>query len=518
MPQPTLTQAQATGAKQSGVPHWLVALALLALALPIAVTQLPPLNDLLGHMGRYHVQTEIAQSAALRRNWAFEWALIGNLGVDLLIVPLSAMLGLERAVWLVALLLPPLFAWGLIRLTRAHHGTVTPLSLFALPFAAAYPYQFGFVNFWLSTALALHLAAFWVKRPAEDNWHGALLFGLGAALLWLAHLYGWAIFLVLAGSHELARAGAGLWQAPVACVWHNLKRMLPVSLPLILMAAQQSSGAPTLTAGFFRWDKKLEYLLGVLRDQNELLDKGTLALMVLVLILGLFRARGRMQPSLAIAVGTFTALFIALPIQLIGSAYADARLLPILLALALIAVDWNPKGRVGTALSALALALLAVRCGVSALGYADYDRAYAKHLRALDAIEPGQRVAVLVALRCGDPWRKSRIEHLSSLAIVRRDAFTNGQWAMPGGQLLTPLGATGTGFDRDPSQFVSHWTICTPTPEQQLPRHLARIPKGRFDRLWLFDFDPDKLPPMPGARLLHRDEATALFAIDAPIN
>jgi hypothetical protein len=484
------------------------------LALPVAVTQIPPLSDLLGHMGRYHIQTELAHSALLRRNWAFEWALIGNLGVDLIIMPLSAVLGLERAVWLVAMLLPPMFAWGLIRLTRAHHGAITPLSLFALPFATAYPYQYGFVNFWLSTALALHLSASWVKRPAKDGWRGAFLYALGAALLWLAHLYGWAIFLVLACSHELAHVGRGLWRAPVASARQLLARIVPVSLPLIIMLTQQANAAPTLTSGFFRWDKKLEYLLSVLRDQNEMLDKGTLGLVGIVFLFGLVRGRGQMKLSLAIALGVFTTLFLALPIQLIGSAYADARLVPIILALALMAVDWNPKGRTSALLSVLALALLTVRCGVSTLGYADYDRAYARHLRALDAIAPGQRVVVLVALRCGDPWRKSRIEHLSSLAIVRRDAFTNGQWATPGGQLLTPLGAPGTGFDRDPSQFVSHWTICKPTPEQQLTQHLRRVPKGRFDRLWLFDFDPSKLPPMPGTRLLYRDEATALFALD----
>ncbi len=491
-------------------------LALLLLALPVAVTTLPPLTDVLGHLGRYHIQLTLADSPALQRNWAFHWSLIGNLGVDLLIIPLSALFGLERAVWLVALILPPLFGWGLIRIARAHRGAVTPLTLFALPLALAYPYQFGFINFWLGLALALHLYASWVRRPDDDGWRTTLLFALGAALIWVVHLYGWAIFCILFGSHELARQGRALWQAPVAALRGLTIRLVPVALPFVVMAIQQAGAPPTLTSGFFRWDAKWSYLTMVLRDQNEWLDKGSLALMALAGLVGWALARGRMNASLAVALVIFLLLQIILPIQLTGSAYADARLWPITIALALMAVEWRGDGRAGTFMASAGLILLAARCVVGASGFAAYDRAYAHHLRALDHVEPGKRIAVVVALHCPDPWRKARIDHLSSLAIVRRDAFTNGQWAIPGGQLLTPLGAPGTGFDRDPSQFLSHWTICSPTPEAQLPARFARIPKDRFDYLWLFDFDTRALQPLPGTRILYRDDATALYAIGSP--
>ncbi|QQV77475.1 hypothetical protein H5J25_01215 [Sphingomonas aliaeris] len=37
------------------------------------VRRYPPLNDLIGHMGRYHVALEIDHNAVLARNWSYRW-------------------------------------------------------------------------------------------------------------------------------------------------------------------------------------------------------------------------------------------------------------------------------------------------------------------------------------------------------------------------------------------------------------------------------------------------------------
>ena len=73
-----------------------VAAAALASTVPLWFVRLPPLIDLLGHMGRYHIQLHIADSPALAANWAFRWQWIGNLGGDLLIEPLGRLFGVER--------------------------------------------------------------------------------------------------------------------------------------------------------------------------------------------------------------------------------------------------------------------------------------------------------------------------------------------------------------------------------------------------------------------------------------
>jgi hypothetical protein len=92
-------------------------------------------------MGRYKVQLDIGSSPHLTSFYGFEWALIGNLGVDLLVIrcqPFSAWSWREAdrpghpALTVTASL-------G----AKEVHGQVPPTALFALPFAFGHPFQFG---------------------------------------------------------------------------------------------------------------------------------------------------------------------------------------------------------------------------------------------------------------------------------------------------------------------------------------------------------------------------------------
>src|SRR5882757_8313483 len=93
-------------------PWWESALCLglvvFATALPLIYPSVPPLVDLLGHMGRYRVELDLNQSAWLQRYYDYHWAAIGNLGVDLLVIPLAKLFGLEPAVKMIVLMIPPL--------------------------------------------------------------------------------------------------------------------------------------------------------------------------------------------------------------------------------------------------------------------------------------------------------------------------------------------------------------------------------------------------------------------------
>src|SRR5919112_594789 len=63
--------------------------AILAAAIPLLYPAIPPLVDLLGHMGRYRVELDLSHSPWLSHYYGFQWAAIGNLGVDLLVMPLG---------------------------------------------------------------------------------------------------------------------------------------------------------------------------------------------------------------------------------------------------------------------------------------------------------------------------------------------------------------------------------------------------------------------------------------------
>lgn len=489
--------------------RWAIALAMIASTVPLWFVQLPPLIDLLAHMGRYHVQLNLADNPVLQRYWGFEWRLLGNLGGDLLMEPLGRAFGVERGALILAALLPPLMIWGMVRLARVVHGHVPPTTWAAFPFALAYPWQYGLVNYWLGCALALHAAAWWMRRDATRPASMALL-ALVSLALWIVHIYGWAVFGVLI----LARAVA---LVPVRQWFGAALRLLPAAAPLVPMVLLDygARGAKE-TYGWFMWERKLGALIFTLRDQAQWLDIASLALAVVLIYAALRSKLLRFEPRLGVAALLFLAAVVVIPFQLLGSAFADGRLWPIVFIVALLSiafVDEAKHRRLASRIAVGAAVVLSVRLAATTVGFQAYDAAYARHLVALDRVERGARIAVLVEFPCEVAWRRPRLDHLDGLAIVRRDAFTNAQWDVPGGQLLTPLGALGTRYNSDPSQLVRR-PDCPADLRPVLARKIALLPRDRFDHVWVIGFAPGTLPRYAGLTPVFADDATILYRIE----
>ena len=104
-------------------------------ALPAIFAPILPFTDLGGHVGRYAVQLDAGRSEVLRNWYSFEWGLLPNLGVDLLVQLLAPVMGLEPAVHLIVGSIPPLTVSGMLLLSRAAHGRIGVQALYALPLA-----------------------------------------------------------------------------------------------------------------------------------------------------------------------------------------------------------------------------------------------------------------------------------------------------------------------------------------------------------------------------------------------
>lgn len=498
------------------------AFALFALlhAAPFLFAKIPPLVDLPGHMGRFAVQLNIGSSPRLQENWSFHWALVANMGFDVLIELLSPFMGVERGSWLLAALLAPFTIWGLARISVAVHGRLSPFLILAAPFAMAFPFQMGFVNYCLSCALAFHLFASWVDADRHQWGLGKrlLVFVPGSVVAWFCHAYGWGVLAVMAGGYELVRVAQASPNRRAAAALEHLSRLAALSLPalLLLVWSNKSSGADT--AHFFDFATKLAALGEVLRDQNFLLDRLSIALYVGGLTFLVIARPVRLTMELAVPAAILLLCELALPNKLLGSVFADTRLWPVIFQIALLAPDPGAIRPVLARLVVVLGALLALtRLGVMSAGYAQYDRDYTRHLRALDHVPAGASIVTLTPLTCRETasdWRLPRLDHLDGLAIVRREAFVNSQWEIPGGQLLGALRARGTDFNSDPSQVITPESDCDGSVWPGLRQSVAAIPRDRFDYLWLIGFDMAQAPKMPGAETLYADEDSALYRLD----
>ncbi|WP_380877561.1 hypothetical protein ACFB49_13350 [Sphingomonas sp. DBB INV C78] len=487
---------------------------MVAAALPLLWPSLPPLSDLPGHMGRYKVALDIDRSPFLSHYFDYHWALVGNLGVDLLVVPLSRVFGLELAVKLITIAIPPLTVAGMLFTAREIHGRVPPTALFALPLAYAYPFQFGFLNFTLAIALMFLGVGLWLRLGRLGKLRlRAILFVPISFILFIAHSVAWGMFGLIIAAIEIMTARKAGQRWPQA-VWRGGVACLPLAPPVLLMADWWFNRSEGGTGQFWRWTVKLYHLISVLRNTSRGFDTLSAFILYALVLLGLRRAGLRMDPRLGFAALILFIAFLLMPGIVMSAAYADMRLAAYMLAVAVLALapqSEDPKWRRRIALAGLLF--FAVRLGVQTWTYWKLDRGYQPQLAAVEHIPMGSRVFAMVNVECLDAWGMSRMEHLGQMAIVRREAFVNGQWPMPGGRLLTVTYEAAKGFALDPTQ-MRRPKRCLQSDSITLEHVVAKLPRAAFDYLWLIDFPVADQPRDPGLVPVWQGKRGILYRIE----
>lgn len=458
--------------------------ALFAAVLPLVCPAIPPLADLPGHIGRYHIAAHLADRPDLARHWAFEWALIGNLGVDLIVHALSPILSAEHAAKLVVLLIPLLWVSGLIRLSRMASGRLSPAAAFAFPLAYCFPFQFGFVNFMLAAGLALHALVLWVALGRSGRlWLRAALFVPIACVLWTAHSFGWGMFGLLAFASEWVRLHEAGRRWHVAGRWAAL-HCLPLAVPLAFMlggATGEGLGAA------WDWKSKANWLASLLRERWKWYDVASAFVLVAVAWMGLRDRRLTLDPVLAACGCICLAAFFALPRLLIGGAYVDMRMLAPALAFVLIAIRVKPdNARFEQGIAIAAAAFLAVRTIGTTIAMLLFAQGQQAALEAVPHLPRGAAVLVLVNEPCASAWSGDRLGHIAGIGIARADLFENGQWALGGQQLLRPRHPEAAPYLADPSQLV-YPARCEFRPTD-FGAAIRDFDRGTFTYVWTLNF------------------------------
>jgi hypothetical protein len=163
-------------------------------------------------------------------------------------------------------------------------------------------------------------------------------------------------------------------------------------------------------------------------------------------------------------------------------------------------------------LAALGFAFYAARLATTTASFAMTSSRYDEALVALDRVPVGARLISFVGYQCRPVWLTNRMEHLPAMAIVRRRAFSNDQWDLPGAQLIRikpPLGYYGA----DPSQIVVR-QFCGRDKWRPIGLTLANLPRDAFDYMWLIDIPYLKPSDLPGMTPLWSNGRDSLYRID----
>lgn len=471
---------------------WLQVLLCALAALPLLWPAMPPLTDLGGHLGRFAVQIDAAQvngGAAILRQWySFHWHVIPNLGTDLLMQVLAPRMGLEPALKTIVVAIVVLQTGGFLVLARVVHGRVPPTALLALPLVYGYPFQYGFLNYTLCTALGTWALALWIHLDQPGlRLRRSLAFVPIACALWVCHLSGWALFCLFAAGVEFGR-----WRDHDMS-WREvgLRSALPLSCLLVpcLMFVfwPQVKGAPGVTAGWFDVIDKLGMIVMALRDRWGVWDVASALALIGMIGWTWFSGRFSRHSGLVLGAILATAAFVIVPKHVSGTSFVDMRLVPMILAIALIAVrpreDCSP--RIVHALAVAALVFLGTRFVGNAVSMAMYDRHFTQDLAILDSMPRDAQLVSLTVKPClqSDPWARERRTHLAGYALVRRHDYANDQWYAEGGQLLRAHNPAMGSFIGDPSQTAPA-TTCKGKPG--VSDVVARVPPA-VPYLWLIE-------------------------------
>ena len=470
---------------------WFLALVVALSTVPLLYPPVPPLVDLYGHMARYRVELDIGHSTWLRQYYGFHWALIGNLGVDLLIMPLGRLIGLEPAVKLIVLSIPPLTVAGFLWVAREVHGRVPPTALFALPFVYGFPFLFGFVNFALSVALAFLAFGLWLRlgRFGRTRLRGWLFVPI-SLVVFFAHTYGWGLLGLLCFSADAVRlhdAGRSWFRAGLEAALHTSVMALPIFITLVWRS--EAHGGET--TAWFEWNAKWMWIYSALRDRWAKFDIESLVVAGFVFIYALVSPKLTLSRNLAFSALVLAVSFVMLPRIIFGSAYADMRLVPYLFAVALLAIRFRAavSRRMANALAVLGLLFFGVRTAATTTSLAIAARDQSAKLQALEHVPRGARVISLTGMPCGATWPLLRKSHLGAMVVVRREGFSNDQWLMEGLNLLDLKYTRAGYYAADPSQLVRP-NGCHDRLHRAIDYSLAGLPRNDFDYLWLIDAPP----------------------------
>jgi hypothetical protein len=442
-----------------------------------------PLVDYPNHLARMHIIANLDRSADLAKYYSLDWGFVPNLAMDVIVPAIIGPLSAERATWLFTAATLFLIASGTIAVHRAlyRNWSFTPFLCFLLLYNRSFIW--GFLNYLFTMGLALWLFAAHVhfrKRGSLVNRVG--LFSLAAVLLMSCHLHAFACYAILVGCYEISIAWRVRRKTGVIPWADLLVPALQFIAPVLMFFLLSSTANRAGDTAWFGIMGKVNGLIDIFNNYNIVLDVGTFALLGALFALGLYRRRILVHPDMRLGVMALFLIYWAMPDQIFSSFFADRRLM-VLVALALVAsMDLKLEGLRARGLVVATLATLFVlRMSVIMVNWHHTNAVFADVMSVMDDIKPGTRVVALVGGDIVPTIQNPPLDHISNMAVVKKNVYINSLFAEPGQQPLRVVTGANSSFSISPSQTFRHKLENTPA------NPFPTIPWQRFDYVLLIN-------------------------------
>jgi hypothetical protein len=371
----------------------IIVFALLAVAslLPVLLTPIPPMVDYPNHLARMYILSRNGTPDA-NPYYDVAWALYPNLAMDLLVPQVARLISVEYATRLFLLLSQGLIVGGALALERVVKGRVHLAGFAALMLLYCLPFTWGFVNFEFGLGVALWGVAGYLMF-AERAWPPRFVVHTGfVAALFTAHFFALGVYGATLGFYELWRA-SDRKASYREIIWRLVLLAIPAAALFGIM--QITAGSIGAEGTIWSIEFKPIWLFRIMNGYNLSVS----AMTALALMASLFVAAKRGVLKLApagiwISIG-FALLYLAIPSRLLGTSFADLRVIPAVglivpafCSLSLPGRRWNMAAL--AVVSAITLANLAVVYAV----WLPYRADYAAIIASFHKLDRGSKVLV----------------------------------------------------------------------------------------------------------------------------
>ena len=355
----------------------------------------PPLLDYPNHLARAYVLQHLNDVPAFHDAWISAWKPLPNLGMDLAMLALQPIFGIDVAGQIFLGLALLIGHVGCHLLGRAIHGRPTWTVLGAQFFVFNTSFLHGFVNYAVGLGVFMVALAYWLPRRRTPSWPAVAGASLLAFACYLSHLsavvflgLGVATFVVA----DLAARRIGTSAAVLAFV--------PFAAPLALLAWVPHGHGPIYWVSVVEKVRAVGWLFRAYSRPVDFLLAALLVVGGALLVWG--RARGsQAKPATEGASQALTALvfaallmvlYFACPTAISGTWAADRRFIYPAAMLAVLSLGfqvdrWAAFGALGAI-----LAVTIVRSAAVGRAWSALDARIEARCQVLRGIAPGSRV------------------------------------------------------------------------------------------------------------------------------
>ena len=499
---------------------WATAALCVTLLAPLALVDVPPLLDYPNHLARAVVLAFGGTDPILSRMYAAHWAIIPNLGTDLVLPPLLHALPVHLAGRLVIGCITLLPVVGTIAYSRATFGTRSAWPLASGLVAYNATLLLGFLNFVAAIGGALLLAAVWIAYRDRAPFRTMPLSIIGIAALFFCHLMGVVFCFALITGHELE----WIWirRTDGAAVLGRIASLVPLAVVpagLYLLSPLAPMAADIV---FPSLGEKARQLIFPFVNYLMPLDIITACAVGAFILACFVTGRYRITSASAVALLLVAALYLVTPSDFKGTFHFDLRFVIMLAFLLFGGVLPAGLSRAATYGVWTGFVLLFIaRMSVVAFAWHEYRHDVAELRSVIAQVPPGARVylAAVSPQEAPDYWRNGPLArrlsngmrtdvHLPALLLIERRAYWPFLFDNPSQQPVETVSPYRALAARE-AALTDHGALA----------ELGRIDLCGYDDLLLIDAggEPD-LPHLGAGRLtlLERTDFAALFRIDRP--